>query len=157
MKLPIDIRDIMNSGTKLREDRERRVRLAVFVDVEAPKALVEAVREALIPQTGGAMLHVEACGPGEVLLVDPATDAVIALTGPGNSLERSLAAARDKFVPTVVVALDELVQDGGGGRGYGSIVAAGSVLLVLTPKSELVVFQPGRFDLRRRRDRQGRF
>ena len=105
MKIPIDIRDIMNSGTKLREDRERRVRLAVFVDVEAADELVEAVREALIPQTGGAMLHVEACGPGEALLVDPTTDAVIALAGPGDCLERSLAAARDKFVPTVVVTL----------------------------------------------------
>ena len=117
MKIPVDIRDIMNSGTKLREDRERRVRIAVFVDVEAPEALVEAVREALIPQTGGAMLHVEACGPGEVLLVDPATDAVIALAGPGNSLERSLAAARDKFVPTVVVALDD--HAGGVARRLG--------------------------------------
>ena len=107
MKLPIDIRDIMNSGTKLREDRERRVRLAVFVDVEAPEALVEAVREALHPQTGGAMLHVEACAPGEALIVDPTTDAVIALAGPGATLERSLSAAREKFVPTVVLALGE--------------------------------------------------
>ena len=107
MKLPIDIRDIMNSGSKLREDRERRVRIAVFVDVDAPEALVEAVREALHPQTGGAMLHVEACAPGEALIIDPTTDAVIALAGPGATLERSLAAAREKFVPTVVLALGE--------------------------------------------------
>ena len=34
---------------------------------------------------------------------------------------------------------------GGGGRGggYGSVVDAGSVLLALTPASELVVFKPG--------------
>ena len=33
---------------------------------------------------------------------------------------------------------------GGGGRGgYGSIVDAGSVLIALTPSSELIVFQPG--------------
>ena len=31
---------------------------------------------------------------------------------------------------------------GGGRAGYGSIVDAGSVLLALTPSSELVVFQP---------------
>ena len=30
-----------------------------------------------------------------------------------------------------------------GGSGYGSIVNAGSVLLALTPSSELIVFQPG--------------
>jgi outer membrane protein assembly factor BamB len=32
---------------------------------------------------------------------------------------------------------------GGGGAGYGSIVDAGSVLLALTPSTQLVVFQPG--------------
>jgi hypothetical protein len=31
---------------------------------------------------------------------------------------------------------------GGGGMGYGSIVDAGSVLLALTPGSELIAFQP---------------
>jgi len=31
----------------------------------------------------------------------------------------------------------------GGGGGFGSVVDAGSVLLALTPSSELVVFQPG--------------
>ena len=30
----------------------------------------------------------------------------------------------------------------GGGGGYGSIVDAGSVLLALTPSSQLVVFEP---------------
>ena len=107
MKLPIDIRDIMSSGTRLREDRERPVRIAVFVDVEAPDALVEAVRVALHPQTGGAMLHIEACAPGEALLVDPTVDAVVALAGPGATLERSLSMAREKFVPNVVLALGE--------------------------------------------------
>jgi uncharacterized protein (DUF697 family) len=91
----------------MREDRERPVRMAVFVDVEAPDSLVEAVREALIPQTGTAILHVEACAPGETLLIDPAADAVIAIAGPGVTLERSLAAAREKFVPTVVLATGE--------------------------------------------------
>jgi outer membrane protein assembly factor BamB len=31
----------------------------------------------------------------------------------------------------------------GGGSGFGSIVDAGSVLLALTPSSELIVFEPG--------------
>jgi uncharacterized protein (DUF697 family) len=107
MRLPIDIREIMSSGTKLREDRERQVRIAIFVDVEAPDALVEAVREALRPQTGNAMLHVEACAPGEALVIDPSVDAVVALAGPGTVLERSLSMAREKFVPTVVLSVGE--------------------------------------------------
>jgi uncharacterized protein (DUF697 family) len=111
MKLPIDIRDIMNSGTKLREERERQVRIAVFVDVEAPEELVEVTRMALHPQTGGAMLHIEVCGPGEALIIDPGADAVIALVGPGTTLERSLVGAREKFVPNVVLALGESALD----------------------------------------------
>jgi uncharacterized protein (DUF697 family) len=90
----------------LTEDREQPVRIAVFVDVEAPDSLVEAVREALRPQTSGGRIHVEACAPGETLIIDPTADAVVALVGPGSTLESSLASAREKFVPTVVLALD---------------------------------------------------
>jgi uncharacterized protein (DUF697 family) len=111
MKLPLDIRDLMNSGNKLREDRERPVRIAVFVDVEAPEALVEAVRLALHPQTGHAMLHIEVCQPGEALLIDPGADAVVALAGSGDTLKRSLALAREKFVPTAALALDAVTLD----------------------------------------------
>jgi uncharacterized protein (DUF697 family) len=107
MKLPIDIRDIVSSGTRLREDREKPVRIAVFVDVDAPEALVEAVREATLPQTGTAMLHVEACAPGDTLVIDPGADAVIALVGNGATLAPSLAGARERIVPTVVLGLGE--------------------------------------------------
>ena len=111
MKLPLDIRDLMTSGAKLRAERETPVRIAVFVDVEAPDELVDAVQSALHPQTSGARLHVEACAPGEALLVDDASDAVVAITGPGSTLARSLEAARDRFVPTIVLALGEHADD----------------------------------------------
>jgi len=107
MRMPLDIRDIVNSGTRIREERERQVRLAVFVDVSAPDTLVEALREALRPQTSGAILHVEACSPGETLLVDSTVDAVVAIVGPGDTLAQSIAAAREKFVPTAVVILGD--------------------------------------------------
>jgi uncharacterized protein (DUF697 family) len=107
MKLPFDVADLMRSRTRLSEDREQPVRIAVFVDVEAPDSLVEAAREALRPQTSGARVHVEACAPGETLIIDPAADAVIALVGSGSTLTASLASAREKFVPTVAIALDQ--------------------------------------------------
>jgi len=107
MKLPFDVADLMRSRTRLTEDRDQPVRIAVFVDVEAPDALVEAVREALRPQTSGARIHVEACAPGETLIIDPTADAVIALVGAGSTLEASLASAREKFVPTIVLAIDQ--------------------------------------------------
>jgi uncharacterized protein (DUF697 family) len=107
MKLPFDVADLMRSRTRLSEDREQPVRIAVFVDVEAPEALVQAVRDALRPQTSGARIHVEACAPGETLIIDPTADAVVALVGLGTTLETSLVSARDKFVPTIVLALDQ--------------------------------------------------
>jgi uncharacterized protein (DUF697 family) len=107
MRLPVDVGDLLRSRTRLTEDREQPVRIAVFVDVEAPSGLVEAVRDALRPQTSGARIHVEACEPGETLLVDATVDAVIALAGLGTTLFPSLVSARDKFVPTVVLALDQ--------------------------------------------------
>ena len=107
MRLPIDPRDMMSSGAKIAEEREQLVRIAVFIDVEAPDSLVDVVREGLRPQSARARVHVEACALGEALLVDEAADAVIAITGPGDTLKRSLAGSREKFVPTVVLALGE--------------------------------------------------
>ncbi len=64
-------------------------------------------REALRPQSARARLHVEACAPGEALIIDDAADAVIGITGPGDTLKQSLAGSREKFVPTVLLALNE--------------------------------------------------
>lgn len=107
MKLPVDVRDIMNASSRVAEERERSIRIAVFVDVEAPNALVDAIQAALRPHTAGARLHVEAVGPGETLVVDESADAVVAVCGPGDTLGRSLASARDKLVPAVALALEE--------------------------------------------------
>lgn len=111
MRLPLDLRDIMASGSTLAEERARPVRIAVFVDVDAPDQLVEAVREALRPQTGNARLHIEVVGPGETLLVDPITDATVALCGAGSNLLESLRRVRDSGVPTAVLALSQATDD----------------------------------------------
>lgn len=105
--MPLDIRDLMKSGSNLRDEREQSVRIAVFVDAEAPDALVSALKQALHPQMSTARLHVEAVVPGDVLLVDEAADAVIAIAGPGDTLNPSLAHARDRFIPTAAIVLGE--------------------------------------------------
>lgn len=111
MRLPVDLRDIMASGSKLQEERAKPIRIAVFVDVDVSDVLVVAVEEALRPQTGYARLHVEAVGPGETLLVDPMTDAVVALAGAGVNLVPSLSRAHDAGVPAVVLALGAHADD----------------------------------------------
>jgi len=107
MALPLDIRDLMKSGANLRTERERQLRIAVFVDAEASDVAVDALKEALRPQMSTALLHVEPVVPGDVLVVEDAADVVIALSGPGTSLLPSLARARERFTPTVVIGLGE--------------------------------------------------
>ncbi len=103
MAFIFDIRELVNSGEKMRAEREKPVRIAVYIDAQAPEAAVQALKDALRPQTGNARLHVEAVVPGDVLLVDDSADVVIALAGPGDTLAPSLARAREKFVPTVAL------------------------------------------------------
>lgn len=111
MALPLDIRDLVSSGTKLRAEREKPLRIAVYIDAEAPESAVEALRQALRPQMSTARLHVEPIVPGDVLVVDDSADAVVALSGPGSTLAPSLARARERFIPTAVLALGELRDD----------------------------------------------
>jgi uncharacterized protein (DUF697 family) len=111
MAMPLDIRELMSSGSKLRAEREKQLRIAVMIDAEAPESAVDALKEALRPQMSTARLHVEAVVPGDVLVIDPMADAVIALAGPTDTLERSLLRARDAFIPTVLLALGEHRDD----------------------------------------------
>lgn len=107
MGLPLDIRDLMKSGSSLRKEREQNIRIAVFIDAEAPDVLVSALKHALHPQMSTARLHVEAAVPGDVLVVDDSADVVIAVAGPTDTLEPSIARARENYVPTVAIVLGE--------------------------------------------------
>lgn len=111
MALPLDIRDLMSSGAKLQAERDKPLRIAVFVDAEASDEAVAALKDALRPQTAGARIHVEPAVPGDVLEVDAAADAVIGLVGPGSTLAESLRRARDRFVPTAALSLGEGKDD----------------------------------------------
>ncbi len=103
MAFLFDIKDMMSSGASLRTEREKNLRIAVFVDAEASDLAVDALKDALQPQMSTARLHIEPVVPGDVLVVEESADAVIALAGPGASLAPSLAQARERFIPTVVV------------------------------------------------------
>lgn len=104
--LPVDLRDVLHTGARVREEREQPVRIAVLVDVQAPEALVDAFEEALRPASSQARIHVELVRGGEIMRPDDMADAVIALAGPNAVLAESLEAARASLVPTLAVALD---------------------------------------------------
>ena len=106
MAMPVDVRDLMRSGTKLAEERERPVRVAVFVEVDAPDDLIEVVQTALRPRTAAASIQVDITELGASPVPAQGTDAVIALAGSGNvGMRQALEGVRRGFVPLVVVAL----------------------------------------------------
>ena len=108
MALALDIRDLARSGTQLKEERENPVRIAIFIEVDAPDELVDLVQSRFHPQTAGARLHREVAEPGTKLVVDPSADAVVAIAGgAGDSLAGSLADARNRAVPAILLGVGE--------------------------------------------------
>lgn len=107
LKLPIDVRELYAAGKRLKEDRERPVRIAVLVEIDAPDGLVEAAKAALHPKTANAVVAVSVVEPGVVLRVDSKVDACIVLVGSGSHLQGTLRELRERAIPTAVVALRE--------------------------------------------------
>lgn len=107
MALPMDVRDLVKSGSKLQHDRSQPVSLAIVVELDADDALVQALRERLRPQTAGAALQVEVADPAKPLTLNPC-DAVIAVAGSGGrALADAIASARVARTPVVVVAVGD--------------------------------------------------
>jgi uncharacterized protein (DUF697 family) len=105
MQMPVNIRDLLNSSKELLAEKDQPVQITVLVDAEAPDALIDAMRDALTPQRYTAVMRIEAIAPGDVPSMDSATEAVIAVAGPGDTLAHTLASIRDRYIPCAVVAL----------------------------------------------------
>ncbi len=111
MALPVNIRDIMSSGKRIREEREKTVRLVVWIELDAPESLVNEVREALRPQTATARLRIDVVQPGVQLPLDPLADAVIGLVGSGTVIDGALASAREANIPCVALVWTHATAD----------------------------------------------
>jgi len=105
LKLPVDVRALYEQGRRLKEDREKPVRLAVLVEIDAPDALVDAAKEELHPKTANALVDVAAIEPGYTMKVGPQADAAIVLVGSGTHVIATLRVLREHAIPTVVVAV----------------------------------------------------
>jgi len=92
----------------LRASAHWPVLLAVWVEIDAADELIDALKEALRPQTAGARLTLEVIEPGRVYHVLPGTDALVAVAGSGGSdLRTALGEADRSGTRAVVVALGE--------------------------------------------------
>ncbi|MDH4139021.1 MAG: hypothetical protein OEV43_00425 [Coriobacteriia bacterium] len=108
MRLPFDVRDVVKSGSQINKLREEPVRLAVFVEADAPDSLVDVVQASFRPYTANARLQVEVTEPGVEFVVDSAVDAVVGVVGSGQmGLARQLEDPRERAIPTAVIALGE--------------------------------------------------
>jgi uncharacterized protein (DUF697 family) len=106
--LPIDVRALISTGTKLLEQRDLPVRIAVLVEIDTPDALLEAIRESFRPRTAKALVDVEVIEPGTVMRVDSSADAVVVLVGSGGAdVGPTLADLRRHSIPAAAVAIRE--------------------------------------------------
>lgn len=113
MALPVDVRDVMRSGTRFVAEREQPVRITVLVEVDAPDVLIDELRLQLRPATAGASLQIEVAELGRTIALAPGTEVVIAVAGSGNvGLREALAGPRRGQVPVVVVALGDVAREG---------------------------------------------
>jgi len=106
VKLPLDVRALYDASKRLNEDRNRPVRIAVLVEIDAPDALVDAAKSKLHPKTSNGIVDVSVVEPGYVLRVDSRVDAVVVLLGSGDHVSATLKGLRDRALPTAVLALD---------------------------------------------------
>ena len=108
MRLPVDVMDLVKSGKQIDAEREKPVRIALFVEIDTPQLLIDAAQRAFHPFAANAYLHVEIAEPGTKLLVDPSADAVIGLIGAGGpAIADSLQEARERAIPTAALAMAE--------------------------------------------------
>ena len=107
MNMPVDVRALYDAGKRLKADRERPVRLAVLVEIDAPDALVEAARSMLHPKSATGIIDIAVIEPEQMLRVDSKTDAVIVLAGSAAHLGPTLQDLRARLIPTAVLAVRE--------------------------------------------------
>lgn len=106
MALPINVTDLMRSGSKLGKERELPVRLAIVVEPDAPDELIDAVRGRFKPYTANARLEIEVAEPDVRLVFGSTTDAVIGVVGSGRAgMVAALAESRERGVPTLAVGI----------------------------------------------------
>lgn len=106
MALPIDVKDFYRFGKQVTADRDEPIRLAVFVEVDAPESLLDAIREAVRPRTAQAFVDVAVVEGATAIPVG--MDAAIVLLGSAGEEVRLVSRTlRAKLVPTVVLALAE--------------------------------------------------
>lgn len=106
MAVPVNVRDLMKAGAALADERDKPLAIAVAVEIDAPDALLVAMKDALRPRTARVDVSVGVVGESAPP-VNASTDAVVALLGGGGqAMADFLAAARAKGVAVVTLHVE---------------------------------------------------
>ncbi len=126
-RLPVDVRDLLKAGKRLDQDRGLPVGIAVFIELDAPDALIDELRAQLRPRTSGATLQVEVVEQGKALDLKAGMDAAVLVAGTGTGLIDTITMLRKTNTPVAVLGMGE--------EEYGDRLAD----LLLQPLGDLVV------------------
>lgn len=90
------------------------VRIAVFIEVDAPDDLIDALRTELRPRTSGAALQIEVVEPKATPELVAGTDAVVLVAGSGGAgAVAAIGVPRRAGVASIVIGMgDETYRDG---------------------------------------------
>ena len=103
MAVPIDkIAGVLKRGASAAHDADEPVRIAVYLDASATEFLVTTVRDALVPQTTGAMVRVDRVGAP--IDVRHSTDVAIVISCGSDRLQPFVQELVVAGAPVAVVA-----------------------------------------------------
>ena len=92
---------------------EEQIAIVVLVEVDAPDALIDAIRQQLRPTTAAVSLRIEVAELGAAPAIVPTTDLVVAIAGSGNvGLRQALGAPRQLRLPVVAISLGDESRSG---------------------------------------------
>ena len=121
------VADVVGGAREAERRRRACVRVAVELDAGAPRDLVLAVKEALVPRSASGLVHVAAIDAAHPLRVNPDADLALVVAGDcGGAVPGVARAFRDAGVPCAIVVESALDAPSGEGLEGVAVVAAAS-------------------------------
>ena len=104
MRVPVDkVIGAVKQGASVKRESDVPVRVAVYVDQNAPRSIIDAVRGAFVPQTTSGLVRVERIADAP-LTVKPDTDVALVITGGSERLEGAVHEIVIGGAPVAVLA-----------------------------------------------------
>lgn len=139
MGLPIgDIKEVFTSGAEANKKRQELIRVAIFVEKDAPQELVDLAKKELFPQTGTGLIHVSEFEQATKAEINQMTDLAFVISGQGEEALKLYKLLKKAEVPAALMGMQ---------HDYLADLARSSNLMV---PAEDIISAPGPKELTRR-------